>query len=148
MFAIVTHDPMKSVKNEKTSILLTECPFPDKHHFSLLPETENKLCWFHNYRQNVHLELDTALSLKPTTLNFTLLSSHLLFRLNIIFISQWELHVQTIVNLRYFYFSNHTHHSVQRFAVWWTGHFLFPLKLKQFITHRVFWLLQYTFFSP
>lgn len=94
----------------------------------------------------MHLELDTVLSLKPTTLNFILLSSHFLVFLNIIFITQSELHVQLIVNLQYFYISKHIHYSVLRCAIWWASHLLIPLRLKQFITHRVFRLLQYTFF--
>jgi len=94
----------------------------------------------------VHLELDTVLSLKPTALNFILLSSHFLVRLNIIFLYQSELHVQLIVNFQYFYISKHIHHSVLRYAIWWASHLLIPLRLKQFITHRVFRLLQYTFF--
>jgi hypothetical protein len=47
----------------------------------------------------MHHELDTALSLKLTTLDFILLPSHLHLRLNIFFIFQPELHAQLIVGL-------------------------------------------------
>ena len=47
----------------------------------------------------MHHELDTVLSLKLTTLDFILLVSNLLLRLNIFFIFQPELHAQLIVGL-------------------------------------------------